>query len=71
MKTLAQVIEDHIRKALEKYKSQAEAAKVLGISTRTIRNYLTKWYGPRGRDNCNYRDLTPEERDRYESRNKW
>lgn len=29
----------HIEKALAKYKTNVEAAKVLGITTRTIENY--------------------------------
>lgn len=40
-KTLQEAKEAHVLRLLAKYKTQKEAAKVLGISSRTIRNIIT------------------------------
>jgi len=70
METLARIIEIHIRKALRKYGSQEKAASALGISSRTIRNYLTAW-GDERPHRKKRSILSSKERDRYESKSRW
>lgn len=68
--TIQEIIEHSIRDALRRNKSQAKAAVELGISTRTIRNYLRKWGVPPQKTNSKFdmKNLTPEQRDYLASR---
>jgi transposase len=43
MKTLDEIIKEYALYVLKNTENQREAAKILGVSDRTITNYLRKW----------------------------
>jgi len=69
------VLKEHVIKILSSCKTKNEAANVLGVTPKTLRNYLDRW-GMSFEERRNtddkiyedsYRNLTPEERDRFEN----
>ena len=73
---LDDAVREHVLKILSVCKTKNEAANVLGVSGRTLRNYLDKWgvgFEDRRRVDAHleqvdsYRSITPEERDKFEN----
>lgn len=77
-KTLQDISKLYIEKVLELHDwNKTQAAETLGICTKTLANYITKW---RVEDRTKTIDaladnsmdkLTPEERDRWANRSWW
>lgn len=67
MRCLNEVIKEHVLKVLENTKTQKEAAKILKISVRTIRNYLKSW-GIMAKEKPIMRNVTARQRDVYYNR---
>lgn len=71
MKKLKQVIEEHIKLALRTHKTKSAAARAIGVSVRTIRNYTNRWgWVKRDADIIRMKNLTAQERD-YISNRRW
>ena len=72
--TLDDMIKDFVLKTLCQCTSRNEAAKILGISKKTLFNYLKKWNIPKDKDQeesdylkYGYRTMTASQRDRFEN----
>ena len=71
LEKLDTVIKLHILWMLEKYGSQVQAAKAMGISTKTIRNYLRRMGIPATVDTRPIlKQLTAVQRGRYENKDR-
>ncbi len=75
LEKLDTVIKLHILWMLDKYGSQLQAAKAMGISPRTIRNYLRRMGIPpyqefHGRTNKTYKEPSQKQRDEYLNKDK-
>ena len=69
MRCLDEVIKEHVLKVLENTKNQSEAAKILKISVRTIRNHLRRW-GIMAKEKPIMKNLSSKERDYFENRSR-
>lgn len=70
---LEDVIKRHVLKVLRKAGSQKKAAKILGITDRTIRNYLTRWGVKRNYqwNGAGMREPTSKAKDEWYNRDGW
>lgn len=94
LKTLDEVLKEHVKETLKRIPNRTKASKSLGISIRTLRNYINKWnmeeevkdpptnkfkmrivktsrFSKKTLRDIDFdcmRNVTPEERDRFESR---
>jgi hypothetical protein len=77
---LEMLVKDHVIKVLSACKTKSEAASILGITGRTLRNYLNRWemgFEDQRRidhhieESESYRSITAEERDAFENMDRY